>query len=134
MKKLFWFIWGLPQNIIGLILYIIFRIKGRKRGIHGKQGDSYFCSVPGNGSAVSLGMFIIVFGIYQDYSTILKHEYGHSIQSKILGPLYLLVIGIPSITWAGLFRGYRATTGASYYWFYTERWADKLGGVSRCRH
>jgi len=26
----------------------------------------------------------------------LVHEYGHTIQSIILGPLYLLIIGIPS--------------------------------------
>ena len=56
----------------------------------------------------------------------IKHEYGHSIQSKYLGPLYLLVIGIPSLIWA--IFGKR---GDAYYAFYTERWADKLGGVDR---
>lgn len=65
---------------------------------------------------------------YQDY---VKHEYGHTIQSKYLGPLYLLVIGLPSIIWAGCFDSYREKHNKSYYDFYTESWADKLGGVNR---
>ena len=58
------------------------------------------------------------------------HEYGHSIQSKILGPLYLLVIGLPSIIWAGLFEKYRNKHKISYYSFFTEKWANKLVGLS----
>ena len=131
IKRIFWFIWGLPQNIFGLILYSFCYIKSKKnpKASQGKINDSYYCSVPGNGSAISLGMFIIVFGIYEDYTHLLKHEYGHSIQSKILGPLYFIIIGLPSIIWAGCFKGYRKTMHYSYYWFYTEKWANKLGGV-----
>lgn len=32
----------------------------------------------------------------------LVHEYGHTIQSLLLGPLYLFVIGLPSALWAHL--------------------------------
>lgn len=39
------------------------------------------------------------WGILQ---TLLVHEYGHTIQSMILGPLYLIVIGIPSTLWGFL--------------------------------
>ena len=60
-----------------------------------------------------------------------RHESGHSIQSKYLGPFYLLIIGLPSIIWAGCFSGYRQKHNISYYSFYTERSADKLGGVKR---
>ena len=31
--------------------------------------------------------------------TVSVHEYGHTIQSLILGPLYLFVVGIPSFVW-----------------------------------
>ena len=60
----------------------------------------------------------------------LRHEAGHRRQSVILGPLYLLVVGLPSFLWAssktaGLFRG------RDYYSFYTEKWADELAGIER---
>lgn len=61
----------------------------------------------------------------------LAHEYGHTMQSHMLGIFYLIVIGAPSIIWAGCFDKYREKTGKSYYSFFTEKWADKLGGVER---
>ena len=61
----------------------------------------------------------------------IAHEYGHTIQSRKLGPIYLLVIGLPSIIWAGCFENYRKKHNISYYSFYTERSADKLGGIKR---
>ena len=61
----------------------------------------------------------------------IAHEYGHTLQSHKLGLVYLLVIGLPSLIWAGCFDKYRKKHGISYYSFYTEKWADKLGGVER---
>lgn len=58
----------------------------------------------------------------------IKHEYGHTRQSKYLGPFYLLVIGLPSLLWASCGKEYRQKHNKSYYSFYTERWANKLGG------
>ena len=55
-----------------------------------------------------------------------EHELGHTIQSKILGPLYLIVIGIPSITYCGLRRAFPSLRKKNYYNFYTERWANNL--------
>ena len=46
---------------------------------------------------MSMGMFLFL-GDHDKH--VLVHEYGHSIQSCILGPLYLPVIGIPSLIWA----------------------------------
>ena len=59
----------------------------------------------------------------------IRHERGHQIQSFILGPLYLLIIGLPSIIWCRCFENYRKTNDISYYSFYTEKWANKLGKV-----
>lgn len=53
---------------------------------------------------------------------LLAHEYGHTIQSLLLGPLYLLVIGIPSVIW---FHIHTPSKG-SYYSFYPERMANAL--------
>lgn len=129
IKKAFWFIWGLPQNLLGLAIYLILR---RKAAHVSKYKDSRVLYTHWRHGAMSLGMYIFMFGEYylNDERT-KKHEYGHSIQSKILGPLYLLVIGLPSIIWAGLFDEWRRKHKKSYYWFYPEKWADKLGGVDR---
>lgn len=56
------------------------------------------------------------------------HEWGHTRQSLYLGPLYLLIIGLPSIIWAMI---HTPNSKKSYYFFYTERWADKLGGIPK---
>lgn len=61
----------------------------------------------------------------------LAHEYGHCLQSGKLGWFYLLVIGAPSLCWAWAHSTFTALGDVSYYDFYTERWADKLGGVKR---
>lgn len=60
---------------------------------------------------------------------LLVHEYGHTIQSLIFGPLYLFAVGIPSIVWSFLpvFAKRREDAGISYFSVYPERWANKLG-------
>lgn len=64
-----------------------------------------------------------------DAAPVLVHEYGHTIQSMILGPLYLFVIGIPSCIWAftPYFQKLRSKGKYSYYDFYPEKWANYLG-------
>ncbi len=62
------------------------------------------------------------------------HELGHTKQSRLLGWLYLPVIGLPSISRAAYALAHREVTGrqwARYYEGYPENWADRLGGVIR---
>ena len=61
----------------------------------------------------------------------IMHEYGHTLQSKMLGPLYLIVIGLPSLIWAWLYGPVIPWSKNGYYVFYTEKWAEKLGEVKR---
>ena len=123
-------LWQLPQNLIGLLIKVICKAplyttyEGAKVYTWKRR------------SGVSLGQYI--FLPYKDESPedfyvqqSIKHEYGHCLQSKYLGWFYLLVIGLPSIIWAGCFQWYRKRTGKSYYDFYTEQSADFLGGVVR---
>lgn len=114
-------IWCFPQQLVGLIVKLVTGAK--------KVGDHYEFNV--RSGSVSLGTFVFLCPAHWKDTTVLKHEKGHMKQSFMLGWLYLLVIGLPSITWAWLFRKYRAENNISYYKFYTERWADKLGGVKR---
>lgn len=123
MKKFLMYLWQLPQNIIGLLLRLF--IKGeRKTTIN---GISVYYKSDFNGG-ISLGNTILVSsqGPYMS-----KHERGHQLQSQMLGPLYLFVIGIPSIIWAALYGTLIKETPNGYYKFYTEKWADKLGKVNR---
>ena len=123
MKKIlhfFIFIWTLPQNLVGLTLIIMYGLSFKT-----KYKSAYiYDKFPAAG--ISLGYFIL----FDDYEhTVneadIKHEYGHFIQNLLLGPLYLLVIGAFSEL------NYRFKFSKSYYDFWTEKWADKLGGVTR---
>ena len=132
--------WGILQTLVGLAVF--FNSFGRPhRFING------VIYTPWPDGGVSLGLFVFSremtdtdaearLSRFKDYRTaemLFRHEYGHSIQSLILGPLYLPVIGIPSFIWSrkkSLAR-MRGERGISYYSFFSEKWADMLGGVKR---
>lgn len=86
---------------------------------------------------VSLGMFVFVNGSRPEEWTrdAEVHEYGHCVQSLLLGPLYLLVIGLPSALWCGLgaCERYRRKHAVSYYALYTESWANSWGAAATGR-
>lgn len=119
--------WGAIQTLAGLILFLTARGE-RHFMFHGAVATVW----KGRGN-VSLGMFIFVnestelVGCYSQ--RMLSHEYGHTIQSLILGPLYLLVIGLPSFLWCNVpaFERKRQENGIAYSSFYTEKWADYHG-------
>lgn len=60
-------------------------------------------------------------------NNVLPHEYGHSIQNIIFGPLFPFVIGIPSALryWYRELNSEKITTPYDAIWF--EGWASKLG-------
>jgi hypothetical protein len=121
--KIILFIWEILQNIIGLILTLFYKTTEE---IEYKDRIIRYCK--GFPGGISLGSYIFVGT--KNTKTI-AHEYGHSIQSKWLGPLYLFIVGIPSIVWAGLYGSVIKPTTNGYYKFYTEKWADKIGKVKR---
>lgn len=131
IKLAIWWIWGLPQNLIGffMLLYFHHYLKFPVT----KHNDAWVLHYEiKNIGAVSLGQYIFLWSNYgRSKEKTIKHEYGHTRQSHLLGPLYLIVIGLPSIIWNMFFGKYRRRTGKSYYDFFPERWADKLGGVER---
>lgn len=127
--------WGLPQTLLGFIVLLI-NIKNKHYFYHGAIITER--NVP---SSVSLGMFVFTTtNPMKDKRTknkipdeelskrLLVHEYGHTIQSLIFGPLYLIVMGIPSTLWGFLpyFQNKR-NNGVSYFSFFTEKLANYLG-------
>ena len=123
MKNTLLYIWQLPQNLIGLLLILIY-----KGNDDNTNGIIVRRSLNMRGG-ISLGKYIIVNQFARDNTV--YHELGHCWQSMYLGWLYLIVIGIPSIVWAGLYGSIIKPTTNGYYKFYTEKWADKLGNVQR---
>ena len=124
IRNLILFIWQLPQHIIALIYFGYLVIMCKDLGVDSryKQATVIPCIMRG---AVTLGNYVFV-GLNSEYRKTVKHELGHTIQSKILGPLYLIVIGIPSITYCSLRRIFPSLRKKNYYNFYTEKWANNL--------
>ena len=113
-------IWQLPQILLGLIVRFVSGASFMRR-----FGPSMVFAWR-FGSGLSLGPFCFVPASAS--GRMIRHECGHSIQSRKLGPLYLAVIGLPSFLWAvlrrmGLFRD------ISYFSFFTEKWAENEAGT-----
>jgi hypothetical protein len=111
--------WGIPQTLIGAILFL--RYINKDHSIyHGSILTKWDRS-----DGISLGLFIFV----PDNKKMTIHEYGHTIQSLILGPLYLPVVGTISLLWSSLpiFKRMREEKSIPYSYCFTESWADRLG-------
>ena len=119
--------WGLPQNLVGLALYLYYRMKGCPNFRY--QGAFGIIWTQRSGS-MSMGSFLFMHPNWDpENKTLLAHEYGHTIQSLFFGPLYLLTVGLPSLLWAGLprFKKLRREKRRSYYSVYPEKQATNLG-------
>lgn len=117
IKRYILYIWQLPQHLIALLLRLIYK------GNDNEYNDCIVRKSVCMHGGISLGKYIIVNQGFEEIN--IKHEYGHSVQSKYLGWLYLIVIGLPSLLHAGLCK----CKNHSYYDFPTEKWANKLGGI-----
>ncbi|MCB9498857.1 MAG: hypothetical protein H6687_03115 [Bacillales bacterium] len=106
---------------------------------------SYVTFFTGWSGGISLGLFVFVADVSmlaRDKKTedsielakdvqrqMLVHEYGHTIQSLMFGPLYFFVIGIPSVLWGTRKKHdrYRKNNNVKYTSYWTEKWANNLG-------
>lgn len=124
MMEILKYFWQLPQLIAAFIYYQYLKSKDEILDTCTCQGAIVFIKRKSCGS-VTLGSYIFLSPRATD--TTVRHEWGHTRQSLILGPLYLIVIGIPSIIWAATHRTIAPNT--DYFDFFTEKWANKLGDV-----
>lgn len=120
--RLWQWTWGFPQTLLGFILYLMNHDKPH-RTYHG-------CIVTRWGNRGSLGVGMFLF-LGCDHRQVLVHEFGHAVQSLILGPLFLPVMGIPSFLWCNLkpCQKLRREKRVSYYRFYPESTANRLGSL-----
>lgn len=118
--------WGLPLNLIGGLIWLYLHIRGARSFRYHNAIATYW----DRESNMAIGMFVFLEkDLENQEERILYHEYGHTFQSAWLGLLYLPVIAVPSLIWANSKRlgRYRRRTHTSYYQFYPERWADRIG-------
>jgi hypothetical protein len=135
-KTLLWllaFTWELPQTLVALFFMLFCRTEAI-------PGNSRIWRVHFNKflTCASLGEFIFFaeryMGLPSWYETV-RHETGHSIQSRIFGPLYLILIALPSCFWNLLSRMNNKAGrwfASHYYDTPWEHGADILGKVT-CR-
>ena len=123
-KQILLWIWCFPQMLAGFIVKQVTKATPR--------GGYYWFRV--QSGSVSLGEYIFLCPKHYGNRKVMQHEKGHTKQSRMLGWLYLPLIALPSLIWAGIYITYGEKLkerGISYYWFYTEKWADKLAGIKR---
>lgn len=135
MKALILWVWQLPQNLLGLLLIIITGADKCSVYTHGQWSNYYVARRFRSGWGVCLGEYI-VFGHTAISIKSNQHELGHRKQSRVLGVLYLLIIGLPSATGNLIDQIFhsRWNTARRMQWYYNLPWeksADKLGGVNR---
>ena len=171
MKNFLFTLWQLPQTLFGAIIIWMFRgvrldeydtKTTNMLALHSvRYGNVYIIKIRRKSDTahpvlVSLGRFVIIEesyllslipSLYSSAETqrvflrLIKHEQGHCRQSVILGPLYLIIVGIPSALLNALTRlqssrytilkkiGHEAYY--NYYRMFPESLADRLGGVRR---
>ena len=118
------FTWGSTANLAGLLVFLFCRIRFHSKMFH----NAIVTYLPGNREGLSLGIFIFLsVRDTQEINRICAHEYGHTIQCLLLGPLYWVVVAIPSVIWYHFFAGYRKKCGVPYDALFCERWATAWG-------
>jgi hypothetical protein len=118
------YIWQLPQHLVAIIYWVWLYL--RDQLVYGEFNKDYILYTKKTKGSVTLGKYI--FASENAGDKIIMHESGHVKQSLYLGPLYLIVIGLPSLIWAMTYK--KVFHCDDYFSFYTEAWANKLGGVS----
>jgi hypothetical protein len=125
MLRIFLILWELPQFLLSFIILIAVK---RKITDTIKYKNTLVFFVKGFPGGISLSFLIFLDDREKSNPKSIKHEYGHTRQSKILGWLYLPIVGLPSIIRASIWNRYRLDP-EKYYKGFPENWADSLGDL-----
>jgi hypothetical protein len=127
--------WELPQTALGAAVYVTQALRGAIRVVSVERGCVF---VEVDEGAVSLGRLVFYSRNDSRYVPVGEenrdHEYGHAVQSRRWGPLYLPVVGVTSalrVLYAVAWRATHETRWSGYYEGFPEDEADRLGGVDR---
>jgi len=129
-------LWELPQTSLGAAAYLALVAAGQITAQARARGRVFVETRMGLG--VSLGHFVFHASSDSPYVPVgpenRDHEYGHAVQSRRFGPLYLPLVGVPSVMRVAYAVAHRHLTGrrwAHYYDGWPEDDADLRGGVDR---
>ena len=109
----------MATTTISLIGFCILGVTGTVTGVSDYNGVIVFETEQ---AGMSIGGFIL------SPPEKLSHEYGHIVQQRELGVMYLPVIAIPSIINTLLAQNGVISVN-DYRTSYTELWANELGGL-----
>ena len=117
--------WGILQNLLGLFLMLRIQEKNVFT-FHGAlvvdyEADNFLKHM----GTFTLGMFIFYNNANPaKKQNLLSHEYGHTIQSLIYGPLYLPIVGTFSYRWSKEYWKNQETYNSKNV-FYCDRYPEK---------
>lgn len=128
-------LWQLPQVVVGLSLALVRIVCGKVTRVERFRGAVYVIEEGRNDgrlSGMTLGPVVNMWlsgrvgddfdhEVLHGKSGILRHEWGHTVDSRRWGPLYLLVVGLPSLVSVALDGKWSHQHAHTY----TERWADR---------
>jgi hypothetical protein len=129
----------LPQHLLALALWSWLKARGKLVSVQEDPSPpgNIICRIKDSYSGVSLGRYIFMGDRCTDET--LCHERGHSFQSLATGPLYLLLIGLPSAVGNNLWDRLMHQSWSHarrvqwYYRRYPEAGSDRLGNLPRGR-
>lgn len=136
------FTWELPQTLFGFFVAQFFNYFSCETVVSVQDTLLIRYSAPAleNEQAVSLAPFIVGTPAFAPQTTAFIHEFGHVLQSRLLGPLYLLLVGAPSIL-SALFapkrhirRVFETDASLRGYLFFPEaqkKWSHEIAPLPR---
>lgn len=89
------FTWGILTTLVGLFVFLFIFITMHKKLIIRIIGGRIAVTIKGTKFG-GMGMGIVYFVSGNDSRHTHLHELGHTLQSTWLGPLFILIVGIPS--------------------------------------
>lgn len=127
MRNILLYLWQLPQNILGAAVLLFW-----KKDFSYPYKDVTVYGTSRGQAGVSLGKYIICrdYGDPTIPSLKVHHEYGHCIQSRRWGWLYLPTVGLVS----GLRNVLHLYKRNHYFDSWPENEADRLGGVLKTKY
>ncbi len=124
----FHFTWGILQNVGGFLWFLRYLCRP-----HSLYRGAILTRITRRrfSGGFTLGCFIFLTQPLspQREHDLLIHEYGHTVQSLLLGPFWSLAVALPSMLWCHLppLQRLRSRKNIPYSALYCEKWANRLG-------
>lgn len=119
------FTWGIVMTLLGYIIAFVLLLFRQKPFAYQKV---FYFKIGKLWGGVSLGMMFIRDKNERDTS-IEPHEYGHSFQNALLGPLFIFLVAIPSFIryWYQVIREKHNKINKPYEYIWFEGCATDMG-------